>query len=396
MVIRHARRTVIGLALACVAAAPAPAGRPAKEIAKDLSAVDRQIADQRHPDSAKYDPQNRPQMAALYGPLYRSRQTLLAEYAAAIPKTAAAIRHLSAMDDARLAFWGDDAAKARLDAAVADADPLTATDGKLGNALVGWWSASGDADGQAKVVADVEQLAAAQPTSPAVADAVHQMLLTSTTTVAIGHRLTTDLTVKLARTPLGKSYAAVANKIDEPLAIEGTTLAGQPFKSSALAGKVVLLDFWATWHPPCRDQIPQLAKVYEQYHAQGLEIVGISSDHDKRVLTAFLKEHPEVPWPELFAGGSGWHPLTKKFGITALPTLYLIDRHGNLRTTDAESGMDKLIPELLAEPYTAPVAKAKPTRPVAPPPGSTAQPTGAVPPDAIHDALRRAAGATMH
>ena len=157
----------------------------------------------------------------------------------------------------------------------------------------------------------------------------------------------------------------------------------------------MLIDFWATWCPPCREEIPRVAKVYAQYHDQGLEVVGVSSDQDRQTLAAFLKQHPEMPWPEMFQGGTAWHPLTKKFGITGIPAMYLIDRNGNLRTTEAADVMDTLVPALLAETYTPPAKSAGAAKPAAaakPAGGST----GGLPTDAINGRLHQAAGAGMN
>jgi thiol-disulfide isomerase/thioredoxin len=377
--------------VACLAATAAPpAGRSAKQIQADLAQVDQQIEQTYFPTSAKYNPLYRQQMLGVYGPLYRQRQALCAEYATAVPKAAVGMRHESLIDDARLAFWGDADAKGRLDAATADADPQTSLDGKLGTAVSAWWSAGDDAAAQAKIADGVEELMTAHPTSGAVADAIHLMLGTTPASVALGQRLTTDLTVKMAKTPQAKTYAAVPNKLDEPLAIDGTLLTGKSFKSSAWAGKVVLIDFWATWCPPCREEIPHVAKVYQQYHDQGFEVIGVSSDQDRHALTAFLKDHPEMPWPELCAGGSGWHPLTKKFHIFSIPTMYLIDRNGVLRTVEAREAMDKMVPELLAEAYTPPAKSTPPAnggpKPAAPAPAAAA--AGNVPADLrLHQAM---------
>ena len=392
-----ATRRTAAVALAVLSACLA-AGRPAKEVMADLKGVGTELAQLRHGDAAKYNPLYKQQMAREYGPLYEREQALLNELAASTPKAAAAYHHLATMDDARLAAWEVPGAADRIATAAASTDPATATDGKLAGLLVRWWTGFGDAGAQDAVVTDLEAIITANPTSGAVADATHLMACCNPASVEVGQRLTTDLTVKLVKTPLGKAYAAVPNKLDMPLAVDGTQLTGKTFKSSAWAGKVVLVDFWATWCPPCREEIPHVAKVYEQYHGQGLEIIGVSSDNDKAQLASFLKQHPEMPWPELFAGGSGWHPLTKKFGINSIPTMYLIDRNGNLRTTEARSEMDKLIPVLLAETYT-PAAKATPAKPVAAGTSSASghsTPAAAPSPDAVHDAVRRAAGATMH
>ena len=391
---RHARRVVaVAAVLACVGA-DGPAGRTAKQITADYEQVVGQIRQKRYPDGVKYGPVYRQQMGREYGPLYEQERALLIELAAAVPKAASAYRCWASMDDARLAFWGVGGAAGRLDAAEADADRQASTDGKLAKLLVRWWSAGDDADAQRAVADDVEPLVAAMPTSGAVADAVHLMLVTKSSAtpaaVAVGQRLTTDLTAKLGATPVAKAYAPVPNKIDEPLLVDGMQLAGKPFHSKDWAGKVVLLDFWATWCPPCREEIPHVAKLYKQYHDQGLEVVGISSDNDKRVMAAFLKDHAEMPWPELFGSTSGWHPLTKKYGINSIPRMYLLDRNGVLRTVEARELMDTMIPALLAEPYTPPAAKPAANRPGG---GVAAKPTptGGVPTDEVNGLAHRAA-----
>ena len=379
------------------AARAADAGRPAKQVQADLQAVDKQLAAKPWPAGDVYNPLFRQQMAREYGGLYAEQEKLLVELGQSAPKLAAATRHLALMDDARLAYFGDADAQGRVDAAVASEDKATAVDGKVAAAALAWWQAGPDADAAAKAVDDVDALVAAAPTSPSVAGGIYAMLQVTPDTVALGQRLTADLIAK-GKTPAGKAYAAVPNKIDEPLAIDGTQLSGRAFKSSAWAGKVVLVDFWATWCPPCREEIPHVVKMYQQYHDQGLEIIGVSSDNDKRTMAAFLKATPDMAWPELFGSTTGWHPLTKKFGISSIPTMYLIDRNGVLRTLEARSQMDKLIPELLAEPYAPPAAKAKAGSPAAHSPTGTSSitPPGGVPNDAVQDALHRAAGATMH
>jgi thiol-disulfide isomerase/thioredoxin len=312
-----------------------------------------------------YDPKFRHQMINSLGSPRGKEAALFRELAETSPKNAPLALHAAAIDDARCAFWGDSEAGTRVEARASDADPAVAADGKGEQQLIAWWSAFGNPDEQNKVVDEMTVLAKANPTSDFLANDVHLMIETNPATVEIGQKLTDVECISLARTPNGKAYSLQPNRIDEPLDFEGTTLKGKSFKMKDLRGKVVMVDFWATWCPPCRAEIPHVADLYQQFHDQGFEIIGVSSDNDRVALSSFLKEHTEMPWQELFSAGNGWHPLTKKFGIASIPRMLLVDRSGNLRMmAQSSEAFKELIPKLLAETY------------VAPPPKSTAKPAG--------------------
>jgi thiol-disulfide isomerase/thioredoxin len=113
---------------------------------------------------------------------------------------------------------------------------------------------------------------------------------------------------------------------------------------------VVLLNFWATWCAPCKDDLPVLKKLYAQYHAQGLEVVGVSCDNDGQELVKFMGQNRDMPWPQLFdASQPGWHALANQYGINQIPAMFLIDRKGVLRSAEAHDKLDKLVPELIKE-----------------------------------------------
>ncbi|MBA4019830.1 MAG: hypothetical protein C0483_21910 [Pirellula sp.] len=124
----------------------------------------------------------------------------------------------------------------------------------------------------------------------------------------------------------------------KPMEVQGKTVDGQEFDLKKLAGKVVLVDFWATWCGPCIAELPTLRDCYTKYHDRGFEVVGISLDDDRSRLTTFLTRE-ELPWTTLFSDdekATGWkHPLAARYGVMSIPRGVLIDRKGNVVSLDA-------------------------------------------------------------
>jgi thiol-disulfide isomerase/thioredoxin len=151
---------------------------------------------------------------------------------------------------------------------------------------------------------------------------------------------------------MGESFAGTLRRLSlpgKPMEIKGTLLDGKPFDPATLRGKVVLVDFWATWCGPCVAEIPHVLAEYEKYHDKGFEVVGISLDDDKQALADFVAEH-KIPWPILHESGEGGNSLATFYGITGIPQLILIGRDGNVITLNARGPvLDEKLAELFKD-----------------------------------------------
>jgi peroxiredoxin len=110
---------------------------------------------------------------------------------------------------------------------------------------------------------------------------------------------------------------------------------GETVSLQSLKGKVVLLDFWASWCGPCRKANKEFVKIYKKYKEQGFEIYSVSVDGDAaKWKDAVAKD--KITWTQVIDPGNWNSPTAKSWGIEALPTTFLIDKKGVLRHYDLE------------------------------------------------------------
>ncbi len=142
---------------------------------------------------------------------------------------------------------------------------------------------------------------------------------------------------KLAK--LGTSMQAAARRlklVGNPIDLYGRTLADRSFDWKSYRGKVVLIDFWATWCGPCRAEMPNVKKLYETYHDRGFDVVGISLDDEREDAAGYMKKE-NLPWVCLFdrEPGKDREPLADYYGVRGIPLAILVDREGRVLSLNA-------------------------------------------------------------
>lgn len=153
------------------------------------------------------------------------------------------------------------------------------------------------------------------------------------------------LIVLAACSSANKGNAAEIGLADDTLqALDGTEVILSDSK-----GQVVILDFWATWCPPCRNSIPTFIRLHEKYHDRGLVILGIGLD-DEDALQKYAKD-AGIPYLVLV----GNNDIAKAYGVTGIPKTIFVDKKGKVRKTqvgfapELEAPFDALVDSLLRE-----------------------------------------------
>jgi thiol-disulfide isomerase/thioredoxin len=135
----------------------------------------------------------------------------------------------------------------------------------------------------------------------------------------------------------------------EPVAFNVTSIDGKTLTPAAYKGKVLLIDFWATWCGPCVAEMPNVKNIYAKFHPQGFEIVGISLDQSRDRLDQYIKSN-QIAWPQYFDGKWWNNDVAVRYGIKSIPTTILVDKTGKIRYKSVRGKqLESAVQQLLAE-----------------------------------------------
>jgi peroxiredoxin len=124
---------------------------------------------------------------------------------------------------------------------------------------------------------------------------------------------------------------------------------GDTIRLSSLKGKVVLLDFWASWCGPCRSSNKQLVKIYPKYKAKGFEIFGVSIDAGRNNWLKAIR-NDKINWLQVNDPGDWSAKIVAQWGLNGIPTSYLIDKNGKLIAMDlVGKDLEKALKDLLED-----------------------------------------------
>ena len=133
---------------------------------------------------------------------------------------------------------------------------------------------------------------------------------------------------------------------------EATTLDGTRITPAALKGRVTLVDFWATWCGPCKQELPHVKEAWSRFHDEGLDILGVSLDVGKGGDATAFKDWCSkngVAWPQVYDGKQWDAALAQTFGVKSIPFPLLVGKDGTVVAADDELRGDKLLPAIEKE-----------------------------------------------
>ncbi len=336
--------------------ATAPTTTRTKEsVLNDLNATGTELRALIKSPSSFSDEKQRAELAPKGIPVMKKFLTIFDELILQDPMAKAQSGSVHGQFLSMLAVLGDTDSENRL-TALAAGEGSEAIEAKGALLMTNWWRNSKDAAAQKPLLEVARLLLKANPENDGVAMKLMQMSEQGAASPELkeaAEKIIVDEAKGLRAKMMIESIVATQKlkaMEGKAMVFASVTNEGKPFTTADWKGKVILVDFWATWCEPCVAELPRLKKTYADLHGKGFEIVGVSCDRDPAALRAFLAENKDMPWPQLFdEKAPGWNAVATQNGIEGIPLMILIDKKGVVRSVTAKENFEELIPKMLEE-----------------------------------------------
>ena len=341
--IRFAGRTLIAsIACALMACGPAP-GRPSKEILKDIDAVQfSRVRSEAEAAAAR--------KVALIDELYEAE-----------PGNDRIPELMAEKWDMQMVLGKEREARKQI------AEVLKSSTNKALKVEARWINLlttlqQGSKDPKT-VTAAAEEFIKSAPKDERGPAALYQIAVTANDTAAmkaVADRIFRDFPESRVAKIL-KTERRQIEGLGEPFALEFTdAISGATISMKDFKGKVVVVDFWATWCGPCVAEMPHMKTLYAKYKDKGVAFLGVSLDQPKEdggldALKNFVEKR-NIPWPQYYQGNFWESEFSKGWGVNAIPCIFVVDADGNLYSTKGVGNLDTILPKLLKKAETAPAS----------------------------------------